>query len=109
LYILVIAVTALLLPARGVWIVAALGITLYVAEAIAIRHVVLDVTVMFQLVVFGAVALGSALIASRLRAEGAGRDALVEELARFRLQQGDVDRLHLRAERLEAVAELSAS
>jgi two-component system sensor histidine kinase PilS (NtrC family) len=38
-----------------------------------------------------------------------GREALAEELARFRLRQADVERLHLRAERLEAVAELSAS
>jgi len=109
LYILVIAVGALLLPAKGVTLVAALGIVLYVAEAIAVHRVPVDQGVAVQLVIFAIVALGSGVVAARLRAEGVGREALAEELARFRLRQGDVEQLHLRAERLEAVAELSAS
>lgn len=109
LYILVIAASALLLPAGGVLIVAALGIVLYVADAIMAEHIVLNLGVIFQLIVFGVVALGSGYIAARLREAGVGREAMAEELARFRLKQGDVERLHLRAERLEAVAELSAA
>src|SRR5665213_476366 len=90
LYILVIAVSALLLPARGVTLISALAILLYAGE-------------------IGVVPLGSGYIASRLRAQSVGTEAMAEELARFRLNQGEVERLHLRAERLEAVAELGAS
>jgi signal transduction histidine kinase len=109
LYILVIAVTALLLPARGVSIVAALGIVLYIADAVLVEHIVLHLAVLLQLVIFGGVALGSGYIAAGLREAGVGREAMAEELTQFRLRQGDVERLHLRAERLEAVAELSAA
>lgn len=109
LYILVIAVAALLLPPKGVTLVSALAIVLYAAEAIGVQHVALERAVVLQFVIFAIVALGSGVIAARLREEGAGREELAQELARFRLRQGDVERLHLRAERLEAVAELSAS
>ena len=109
LYILVIAVAALLLPAKGVSVVAALSIALYIGDAIGVEKVAITLTVVLQLVVFGVVALGSGYIAARLREAGVGREALAEELARFRLRQADVERLHLRTERLEAVAELSAS
>lgn len=109
LYILVIAVSALALPVRGVSLVSVLAIGLYITEAIWVEHVFLNLAVVLQLVVFGIVALGSGYIAARLHEAGLGSEALAEELARFRLRQGDVERLHLRAERLEAVAELSAS
>lgn len=109
LYILVIAVAALLLPGRGVTLVSALGIILYVADVIWVEGIVVDLTVVLQLVVFAVVAIGSGLIAGRLREASEGRDELAEELARFRLREGDIERLHLRAERLEAVAELSAA
>ena len=109
LYILVIAVSALLLPPRGVLTVAALGIALYIAEAILVEHLILNLAVMLQLLVFCIVTLGSGYIAAGLRQAGVGREAMAEELARFRLREGDVERLHLRAERLEAVAELSAA
>lgn len=109
LYILVIAIAALLLPARGVTLVSALAILLYTGEAGLVRHGTASVGVFLQLTVFAVVALGSGYIASRLRQEGVGREALAEELARFRLRETDVERLALRAERLEAVAELGAS
>jgi signal transduction histidine kinase len=109
LYILVIAVAALLLPGRGVTIVSAFAITLYAADVIWVEGVVAGLSVTLQFVVFGIVAIGSGLIAGRLREAGRGREELAEELARFRLRQADVERLHLRAERLEAIAELSAS
>jgi len=109
LYILVIAVAALLLPARSVLLVAALGIAMYVAEAVAVRNLVVDPPLVYQLVVFASVALGCGVIAMKLRDQTVGQDALAEELTRFRLRQNDVERVHLRAERLEAVAEPSAS
>jgi signal transduction histidine kinase len=109
LYILVIAVSALLLPPRGISIVSALTIVLFGCEAVLVRGVPIGIGVVLQLAVFAVVALGSGYVAVRLREESAGSEALAEELARFRLRQHDVERLHLRAERLEAVAELGAS
>ena len=109
LYILVIAVSALLLPARGVTLISALAIILYTGEAVLVRGSAVGVGVVVQLAIFAIVALGSGYIASKLRAQSAGTEAMAEELARFRLHQGEVERLHLRAERLEAVAELGAS
>lgn len=109
LYILVIAIAALLLPARGVTLVSVLAILLYAGEAVLVHEANAGVGIFLQLAVFAVVALGSGYIASRLRQEGAGREALAEELARFRLRESDVERLALRAERLEAVAELGAS
>jgi signal transduction histidine kinase len=109
LYILVIAVSALLLPARGVTLISALAIFLYAGEIVLVRGDPVGIGVFLQLAIFATVALGSGYIASRLRAQSAGTEAMAEELARFRLHQGEVERLHLRAERLEAVAELGAS
>lgn len=109
LYILLIAITALLLPAKGVSLISAFAILLYTLIAAFIQRIEVDLTVTLQLLVFATVALGSGYIAARLREAGLGREALAQELARFRLRQADVERLHLRAERLEAVAELSAS
>ncbi|HLA14610.1 MAG TPA: ATP-binding protein, partial [Gemmatimonadaceae bacterium] len=68
-----------------------------------------DLSVLVQLTIFGAVALGCGYIGARLRAANAGREEMVAELAAFRLREADIERLHTRAERLEAVAELSAS
>ena len=109
LYILVIAVSALILPARGVILIAALGDVLYFAVTIVGRGELFDLSVLVQLVIFGAVALGCGVIASRLQAAHAGREEMAAQLAAFRLREADIERLHTRAERLEAVAELSAS
>jgi signal transduction histidine kinase len=109
LYILVIAASALLLPARGVTLISALAILLYAGEAVLVRGDPVGIGVFLQLAIFATVALGSGYIASRLRAQSVGTEAMAEELARFRLHQAEVERLHLRAERLEAVAELGAS
>ncbi len=109
LYILVIAVSALLLPARGVTLISTLAILLYAGEAVVVRGDPVGIGVFLQLAIFATVALGSGYIASRLRAQSVGTEAMAEELARFRLHQAEVERLHLRAERLEAVAELGAS
>jgi two-component system, NtrC family, sensor histidine kinase PilS len=44
-----------------------------------------------------------------LREANAGKEEMAAELAAFRLREADIERLHTRAERLEAVAEMSAS
>jgi signal transduction histidine kinase len=109
LYILVIAMSALLLPSAGVLLIAMLGDALYFAITIADKATVFDLPVLVQLGIFGAVALGCGYIGARLREAHAGREEMAAELAAFRLREADVERLHTRAERLEAVAELSAS
>lgn len=109
LYILVIAVSALLLPPSGVLLIAMLGDALYFAITIVDKATAFDTPVLVQLGIFGAVALGCGYIGARLRAAHAGREEMAAELAAFRLREADIERLHTRAERLEAVAELSAS
>jgi signal transduction histidine kinase len=109
LYILVIAVSALLLPPRGVLLIATLGDALYFAVTIADQDTPFDFPILVQLVIFGAVALGCGYIGARLREANAGREEMAAELAAFRLREADIERLHTRAERLEAVAEMSAS
>jgi signal transduction histidine kinase len=109
LYILVIAVSALLLPPAGVLLIAMLGDVLYFSVTIVDRVTAFDVQILVQLGIFGAVALGCGYIGARLREAHAGREEMAAELAAFRLREADIERLHTRAERLEAVAELSAS
>ncbi len=109
LYILVIAVSALLLPAVGVPLMASFGMVLYFADAMLAQTGEPDTALLLQLFVFAAVALTSAVIAARLRAAGAASEEMAAELAAFRLQEADVRQLLVRAERLEGVAEMSAS
>jgi signal transduction histidine kinase len=109
LYILVIAVSALLLPPAGVLLIAALGDVLYFSVTLLDNATPFDLPILVQLAIFGAVALGCGYIGARLREAHAGREEMAAELAAFRLREADIERLHTRAERLEAVAELSAS
>ena len=108
-YILVFAVAALLIAPAGVPLIASLGIVLYFADAMLAHGGVADVSLLIQLVIFAVVALTSAFIAARLRAAGAQHEEMAAELAEFRLKASDMRRLSVRAERLEGVAEMSAS
>lgn len=109
LYILVIAVYALLVPPAGVPLTAALAIVLYVADAMLGHDIVPGPPLFLQLAIFAVVALTSAVITARLRAVGARGEALAEELAAFRLRESDMRNLEVRSERLEGIAEMSAS
>ena len=109
LYILVIAVAALLLPPTGAPLIASFGIALYFADAMLAQGEAPTTALLLQLLVFAIVAFTSALIAGRLRAAGTESEQLAAELAAFRLQEAEVRRLVVRAERLEGVAEVSAS
>lgn len=109
LYILVIAVSALLVPAAGVPLTAASGIVLYIADAMLAHHVDPDSPLLFQLGVFAIVALSSGIIGAKLRVAGAQSEELAAELAAFRLRESDMRDLEQRAQRLEGVAEMSAS
>src|SRR5688572_29065295 len=96
LYILVIAVSAILLPPTGVPLIASFGIVLYFADAMLLHGGAPDTGLLLQLLVFAVVALTSAMIAGRLRAAGTESAELAEELAAFRLKEGDVRRLTIR-------------
>jgi signal transduction histidine kinase len=109
LYILVTAEAALLLPARGVVLVAALGIAVYVAAAVMTPDGERDLRFWLRVGVFAAVAAGCGYVSAKLREQSIGQEALAAELAEFRLQKADVEELKSRARKLEAVAELSAS
>src|SRR2546423_6606327 len=109
LYILLFAHAALLLPPAGVLLIALLGDALYFSIPILDRASPFDLPILVQLGIFGAVALGCGYIGARLREAHSGREEMAAELAAFRLREADIERLHTRAERLEAVAELSAS
>jgi signal transduction histidine kinase len=109
LYILVIAVCALILPASGVPLVASFGMVLYFADAMLLHGGVASTALLSQLIVFAVVAVTSAVIGARLRAAGTASEAMAAELAEFRLRESDMRRLVVRAERLEGIAEMSAS
>jgi signal transduction histidine kinase len=109
LYILVIAVSALLVTPSGVPLVASLGMVLYFADAMLAHGGEADRGLLIQLVVFAIVALTSGMIAARLRAAGTATEELAAELAAFRLRETDMRRTLVRAERLEGIAEMSAS
>jgi two-component system sensor histidine kinase PilS (NtrC family) len=65
--------------------------------------------VWLQLLVFVGVALGSGYLVAKLRQVGSEHREMAAELAAFQLRERDVEQLRMRAERLEAVAELSAA
>lgn len=109
LYIMVIVTGAVLLPQAGTLLIASfVGVT-YLAETIWVHPSVLNVGVYLQLLVFIAVALGSGYIVAKLRQAGEENLGMAAELAAFQLREPDFETLRVRAERLEAVAELSAS
>jgi two-component system sensor histidine kinase PilS (NtrC family) len=90
LYILVIAVAALVLTASTGLLVAALGCAFYFADVILAHRASLDLGHWLQLGVFAGVALSSGYIASRLREARAGREELAAELVKVRLQAEDI-------------------
>ncbi len=109
LYILVIVTGAVLLPQAGTILIAGLVGAIYLGETFWGHPSTLDVSVFLQLLVFISVALGSGYIVAKLRQAGEEHAEMAAELAAFQLREQDFDSLRVRAERLEAVAELSAS
>ena len=88
LYILVIAVASLLLPATGGLLIAALGNVMYFADVVWFQR--FDWSVLLQLTVFAVVALGSAILAKQLREQGEGSDRLAAELEHTRMRAEDI-------------------
>jgi two-component system sensor histidine kinase PilS (NtrC family) len=88
LYILVNAAAALLLPIGGALLVAALGIVIYVFDAISVSG--FSTATLLQLLVFSIVAVSTVYISARLQQEGQGRQKLVAELTRVSLREKDI-------------------
>ncbi len=88
LYILVNAAAALMLPIGGALLIAALGIVIYVFDAIIVSGFSTATTL--QLLVFSIVAVSTVYISARLQQAGQGRAQLVAELTRVRLREKDI-------------------
>lgn len=88
LYILVNAAAALLLPIGGALLIAALGIVIYVFDAISVSG--FSTATLLQLLVFSIVAVGTVYISARLQQAGQGRLQLEAELTRVRLREQDI-------------------
>jgi two-component system, NtrC family, sensor histidine kinase PilS len=88
LYILVNAAAALMLPIGGALLIAALGIVVYVFDAISVSG--FSTATLLQLLVFSIVAVSTVYISARLQQAGQGRQQLVAELTRVRLREKDI-------------------
>ena len=90
LYILVTVGASLLVPVRGVLLVAALGIVAYFADVFGGREAALGLALVLQLVVFAIVALAVAYLAARMQEAGVGREELEAQLNIAKLQAEDI-------------------
>jgi two-component system sensor histidine kinase PilS (NtrC family) len=91
LYILVIAMSSLILPASGGLFVAALGIVLYFGDVVMLPGpAALDPAVWLQLGVIAIVALVIRYLSAELRESGEGAGQLVAALQQSRLQADDI-------------------
>lgn len=90
LYILVISVSAVLMPVRSGLLLTALACVVYLSDIIWGRPFQLSPVVGIQLTIFVGVAIATGWLASRLRAVGAEHAVLSEEVHRLRLEASDV-------------------
>ncbi|HEX4934209.1 MAG TPA: ATP-binding protein [Gemmatimonadaceae bacterium] len=90
LYILVIALAAVLLSTTGALLTAALACVLYFGDVILLTRAPINAALLLQLVVFALVALSSWYIAARLREARAGTEELAAELVKVRLEASDI-------------------
>jgi two-component system sensor histidine kinase PilS (NtrC family) len=90
LYILVIAYASLVLPSARGLLVAALAIVLYFADVVWGHPGDASLGVWLQLGVFGVVAMGSSYLGGQLHLAGKGRERLVAQLEKARLEAADI-------------------
>ncbi|MFI5279862.1 MAG: nitrogen regulation protein NR(II) [Gemmatimonadales bacterium] len=100
LYILVIAINAILMPFANGLLMALLAGILYAADVVLKqllgdlgpdgRPVELTAALLLQVAVYWAVAVATGYLASRVRVASAASEALTEELHRVRLEAGDI-------------------
>ncbi len=90
LYILVVAVTALLLPVYSVLLLTLFAAILYMADVVLSYPEQLSLAVLFQGVVFIGVALVAGWLTSRVRVAHAEKEELERQVHRLRLEAGDI-------------------
>jgi two-component system sensor histidine kinase PilS (NtrC family) len=90
LYILVIAVSSILMPLASSLLITILASLLYLANIVWLNPVELAAVVWLQIAVFVSVALATGFIASRIRVMGVERDVLQREVRRLRLEAADI-------------------
>lgn len=90
LYVLVIAVSAVLMPLASSLLITSLASLLYLADIVWWHPVQLSLSVWLQIGVFIGVFVVTALIGSRVRLVGAERQELQEEVRRLKLEAGDI-------------------
>jgi two-component system sensor histidine kinase PilS (NtrC family) len=90
LYILVIAVNAMLMPFANGMLVSLLAGIVYAADVVFGHPVALSGALILQVGVYWVVALATGFLSSRVRVAGAAQEALTAELQRVRLEAGDI-------------------
>lgn len=90
LYVLIIAVAAVMMPPASTGLVTLLAGLLYFADVFFGHRVAVTPGVWIQLAVFASVAVVTAYLASRVSVMGAEREALAGELRQVRLEAADV-------------------
>ena len=90
LYILVIAVNAIMMPFANGLLIALLAGILYAADVVFGRPVALSGALLLQIAVYWLVALTTGYLSSRVRVAGAAQEALTAELRRVRLEASDI-------------------
>jgi len=91
LYILIIAVSAVLMPLQSSLLVTALASLLYFADIVLLQPVALTVAAGLQIVVFASVFLVTGLlIGSRVRTADVAREELQQEVRRLKLEAADI-------------------
>ena len=90
LYILVIAVSAVLMPLSSSLLITTLASVLYVADIVWWLDVPLTGAVFVQLAVFLAVFIVTGLVTGRVREAGAESEKLQQEVHRLRLEAADI-------------------
>lgn len=96
LYILVIAVSAVLMPVASSLLITLLACMLYMGDIIFWQPVQMSLAVWLQLGIFILVAIATGWLASRVRVVGAEHEVLQKEVRRLRLEAGDILR-HIRS------------
>ena len=90
LYILVIAINAVLMPLANGLLVALLAGIVYSADVVFVQHVDQPSAALLQVAVYWLVATATGYLASRLRVARAAHENLEAELRRVRLEAADI-------------------
>ncbi len=90
LYILVTVGASLLVPVRGVLLVAALGIVTYFADVLFGHEASIGTDLLLQLGIFALVAVAVAYLAARMQEAGVDRSELEAQLTLAKLQAEDI-------------------